>query len=156
MKYRKRVDKNREIMHRINDFAYFRRWKLDFKRFPERWLSQDPGILKWAFSLCKVIKNRRLFWIREGGTWAGLARKYPPSRFQKKWNFEATLYVKVLISDFRGGRGEEFDVKLLPSEKTLLFAKMCLCVREMRIVEFPHPGPPPKHIPYAQIELAQP
>ena len=52
-----------------------------------------------------------------------------------------------------GGRN---FARVLPSGKTLLFAKVCLRVREIREVEFPHPGPPPKHIPYAQMEYAQP
>ena len=35
---------------------------------------------------------------------------------------------------------------MLTSEKTLLFAEVCLRVREIRIVEFPHPRPPPLSI----------
>ena len=40
---------------------------------------------------------------------------------------------------------------MLATRKTLLYAKVCIRVREIRKV-----GPPPKHIPYAQMEYAQP
>ena len=73
---------------------------------------------------------------------AGLSVKYPPKELTKLGDFTTRVNKKIDISGFFAAVGGRRWRNLLPSRKTLLYAKVCICVREIRIVAFPHPEAP--------------
>ena len=62
----------------------------------------------------------------------------------------------MIISDFRGGRGGELDVRCCLREKRYFTQKFAYVCEKYAKLSFRIPDPRPKHIPYAQMELAEP
>ena len=63
---------------------------------------------------------------------------------------------KRASQDFRGGRGEEAPPRCSPRKKRYFTQKFAYVCEKYAKLSFRIPDPRPKHIPYAQMEYAQP
>ena len=82
-----------------------------------------------------------------------LAGKYPPKDFRKSAFSQLGYNKKVLISDFRGGTGENFAPMCSLREKRYFSQKFAYVFEKYAKLSFRIPDPPPNVIPLTLFHM---